>query len=352
MNPTNSMNSCPVQSQPTHLFHGAMNPMKIAILGAGNWGKNHVRVFCKLLGEKNIIVCDPDSSRRETMKAAYPGVSLSSEQALSNVDAVVIATPAVTHYALAREALLAGRHVLVEKPIALHPREAEELVAIAKRKERILMVDHLLEYHPAVKRLKDLVEEGKLGRLLHLSSQRLNLGVIRSEENALWSLAPHDISVILYLLGEEPIEVAAHGGTYLQPGIEDVCYLTLRFASGALGHVHVSWLDPVKTRRLTVVSERAMAVYDDLAGDQLMFHHKRAAERNGKYVPQKGKSEAIPVVEVEPLRAMAESFLEAVKTGENPLSDGKDGLRVLRVLEAAQESMESGGKPVPLGGTT
>jgi len=352
MNPTNSMNSCPVQSQPTHLFHGATNPTKIAILGVGNWGKNHVRVFCELLGNENVIVCDPDASRREAMKAAHPGVSLSSEPVLSDVDAVVIATPAVTHFDLARETLLAGRHVLVEKPIALTSREAEELVSLAEERGRILMVGHLLEYHPAVQALKRLVEEGKLGRLLHLSSQRLNLGVIRTEENALWSLAPHDISIMLYLLDEEPIEVAAHGAAYLQPGIEDVCFLTLRFPSGAVGHVHVSWLDPVKTRRLTVVSERAMAVYDDLAGDQLMLHHKRAAERNGKYVPQKGKSEAIPVVEVEPLRAMAESFLEAVKTGENPLSDGKDGLRVLRVLEAAQESMESGGKPVPLGGTT
>lgn len=346
MNSTNSMNSCPVQSQPTHLFHGATNPMKIAILGAGNWGKNHVRVFCELLGENKIVVCDPDASRREAVKAAYPSVSLSSEPVLSDVDAVVIATPAVTHYALAREALLAGRHVLVEKPIALTSREAEELVDIAKRKERILMVDHLLEYHPAIRKLKDLVDQGNLGRLRHLWSQRLNLGVIRSEENALWSLAPHDIAVILYLLGEEPVEVAAHGAAYLQPGIEDVCYLTMRFASGALGHVHVSWLNPVKTRRLSVVGDRRMAVFDDTAEKKLLLFDRRAEKSEGAFRLHHGEAEAAPLASKEPLRAMAETFLRSVETGTPPPSDGRDGLRVVRVLRAAQRSMEQGGKPV------
>lgn len=326
-----------------------MNPtnlMKIAILGAGNWGKNHVRVFCELLGENKIVVCDPDASRREAVKVAYPSVSLSSEPVLSDVDAVVIATPAVTHYVLAREALLAGRHVLVEKPIALTSREAEELVDIAKRKERILMVDHLLEYHPVIRKLKDLVDQGNLGRLLHLTSERLNLGVIRSEENVLWSLAPHDISVILYLLGEEPVEVAAHGAAYLQPGIEDVCYLTMRFASGALGHVHVSWLNPVKTRRLSVVGDRRMAVFDDTAEKKLLLFDRRAEKSEGAFRLHHGEAEAAPLASKEPLRAMAETFLRSVETGTPPPSDGRDGLRVVRVLRAAQRSMEQGGKPV------
>jgi len=322
--------------------------MKIAILGAGNWGKNHVRVFCELLGENKIVVCDPDASRREAVKAAYPSVSLSSEPVLSDVDAVVIATPAVTHYALAREALLAGRHVLVEKPIALTSREAEELVDIAKRKERILMVDHLLEYHSAIRKLKDLVDQGNLGRLLHLTSERLNLGVIRSEENALWSLAPHDISVILYLLGEEPVEVAAHGAAYLQPGIEDVCYLTMRFASGALGHVHVSWLDPVKTRRLTVVGDAAMAVFDDVADERLVLWESRAVSVGGCYIPQDGEREVIRLPEDEPLTLMARAFLESIGRRTPPRSDGRDGLRVVRVLESAQRSLDHGGTPVIL----
>jgi len=337
MNPTNSMNSM-----------DSTNSIHLSILGAGNWGKNHVRVFCELLGNENVIVCDPDTSRREAMLAAHPGVSLSSEPVLSDVDAVVIATPAVTHFDLASEALLAGKHVLVEKPITLTSREAEGLVDIAKRKERILMVDHLLEYHPAIRKLKDLVDRGEMGRVLHLTSERLNLGVIRSEENALWSLAPHDISVILYLLGEEPVEVAAHGAAYLQPGIEDVCYLTMRFASGSLGHVHVSWLDPIKTRRLSVVGEREMAVYDDMRKEKLVLLDQRAELVEGTFRPVRGDVQEVQIAPQEPLRRMAETFIESVRTGVAPVSDGLDGLRVVRVLEGAQRSMKRGGEPVQI----
>lgn len=337
INSTNSMNSM-----------NATNPMKIAILGAGNWGKNHVRVFCELLGEKNIVICDPDTSRREAVEAVHPGVSLSSEPVLKDVDAVVVATPAVTHYALAREALLAGRHVLVEKPIALTSREAEDLINLAHAQSRILMVDHLLEYHPAIRKLKDLVDQGELGRLLHLTSERLNLGVIRGEENALWSLAPHDISVILYLLDEEPSEVAAYGASYLQPGIEDVVHLTLRFPSGALGHVHVSWLDPIKTRRLAVVGDRKMAVYDDMRKEKLVFFEQRAERVENAFRICRGEPEAVSIASVEPLRRMAETFLESIRTGVPPVSNGLDGLRVVRVLQAAQRSISMGGKPVSM----
>ena len=332
MNPMNSMNP--------------MNPTKIAILGAGNWGENHVRIFCGLLGNENVIVCDPDQARREAMGLAHPGVSLSPEPVFDSVDAVVIATPAATHYALVREALLSGRDVLVEKPMALTSRDATELVALADEKDRILMVDHLLEYHPAVEGLKALVDGGKLGKLLHLSSQRLNLGVIRTEENALWSLAPHDISVMLYLLGEEPAEVAAHGEAYLQPEIVDVAYLILRFPSGALGHVHVSWLDPVKTRRLTVVGDHRMAVYDDGAEDELVLFDQRVDRAGAIFRPHRGGAKAVPISSAEPLRTMAEAFLHSVTTRKPPRSGGADGLGVVRVLQAAQESMHLGGKPV------
>jgi len=326
-----------------------MNPSyKVAIFGAGNWGKNHVRVFCELLGDENVIVCDPDPSRREAMLTAHPRIKTAAVPVYEGVDGVVVATPVVTHYQLAREALLAGRDVLVEKPITMTVRGAEELVHLAEERGCILMVDHLLEYHPAVVTLKRFIEEGRLGRLFHLTSQRLNLGVIRSEENALWSLAPHDISVILYLLDEEPIEVAAHGASYLQPGIEDVVHLTLRFPSGALGHVHVSWLDPVKTRRLTVVGERAMAVSDDLSSEKLILYNKRAEKVGPRFQPISGETQTISLAPQEPLRAVAQMFLESIRTRVPPRSDGLDGLRVVRVLEMAQRSMKQGEVPTDL----
>ncbi len=317
--------------------------MRIAILGAGNWGKNHVRVFCELLGNENVVVCDPNESRRKAMVASYPGIVVSPDPVFADVDGVVIATPVVTHYAIAKEALLAGRHVLVEKPLTTTSKQAEGLVCLAEGQGRILMVDHLLEYHPAVTALKQLVEEGTLGSLFHLTSQRLNLGVIRSEENALWSLAPHDISVILYLLDEEPSEISAYGAAYLQPRIEDISHLVLRFPSGAVGHVHVSWLDPVKTRRLTVVGDQAMAVYDDIAQEKLVLHAKRAEKKGDTFTAVGGETHAIHVDTGEPLLKVATTFLSSIETGEPPLSDGRDGLRVVRVLERAQISMNRGG---------
>lgn len=321
---------------------------KIAVLGAGNWGKNHVRVFCELLGNQNITVCDPDPARREAMLAAHPGINVSASPVYDGVDGVVIATPVVTHYRLAREAILAGKDVLVEKPLTTTPAEAKDLIRVAAEKERILMVDHLLEYHPAVAVLKRLVDDGALGTLLHLTSERLNLGVVRPEENALWSLAPHDISVILYLLGEEPSEVAAHGAAYLQPGIEDLAYVTLRFPSRRIAHIHVSWLDPVKTRRLTVVGGKAMAVFDDLAPEKLRLIAKWAEKRAGRFQAVDEGARVIELDQVEPLRAVGQTFLESIRTRIPPRSDGKDGLRVVRVLDAAQRSMKQGGRPVAI----
>lgn len=317
--------------------------VRVAILGAGGWGKNHVRIFCSLLGESSVLVCDPIESRLREMKTAHPGVETTTRPDYATVDVVVVSTPVVTHYTLAREALLAGKHVLVEKPIALTSSDAMSLIQLAEKQDRILMVDHLLEYHPAVRALKMLVEQGKLGKLLHLSSQRLNLGVIRTEENALWSLAPHDISVILYLLEEEPVGVVARGGTYLQSGVEDVTFVTLGFPSGAIGHVHVSWLDPVKTRRITVVGDKGMAVFDDIAEDKLCLFDRRAEHDGGSFRLHRGNSEVIRFDQMEPLQNMAKAFIQSVETGEAPPSDGQDGLRVVRVLEAAQQSLDQGG---------
>ena len=320
--------------------------MRIALLGAGGWGKNLVRVFCDVLGPAAVLVCEPDATRREAISEAHPGIEVSADNRFEDgIDAVVIAAPAALHAALTEQALRAGKHVLVEKPITLRSAQAEDLIRLAGERQRILMVDHLLEYHPAVDALKALVDEGRLGRLLHLTSQRLNLGVIRTEENALWSLAPHDISIMLYLMNEEPEVVGAHGYAYLQPEVEDVANLTLRFPSGALGHVHVSWLDPVKTRRLTVVGDRGMAVFDDMAEAKLALFDRHAKVCEGGFCIHRGDMTPVPIAGAEPLRALAEVFLESIRTGAAPRSDGADGLRVVRVLEAAHEILQRGGGP-------
>ena len=316
--------------------------MRIAIIGAGNWGRHHVRVFCQLLGNSNVCVCDPDKTRRDAALQDYPGVSVAANTDWESADGVVIATPAELHFEIAKRALFDRKHVLVEKPLALASDQAEELIDIAESVDRILMVDHLLEYHPAVVRLKELVRSGELGRIYHMTSQRLNLGVIRSEENALWSLAPHDISVMLYLLEEEPCETLARGEVYLQEGIEDMSYVTLRFPSGSLGLIHTSWLDPVKTRRLTVVGDKRMAVFDDMAADKLVVYEHAIEQFDGRFRTTRGEATTVDIDGTEPLVRMARAFLTSVETGKKPLSDGEDGLRVVRVLEAAQQSMEQG----------
>jgi len=326
--------------------------MRLAILGAGGWGKNHVRTFCSILGENSVVVCDPDPARLAAVRSNHPGAETCDRPRFKGIDAIVIAAPAALHYELTKAALGDGLHVLVEKPMALTSSHAEELVRLADERDRILMVDHLLEYHPAVVRLKGLIDDGQFGRLLHLTSRRLNLGVIRSEENALWSLAPHDISVILRLLGEEPAEVSAHGATYLQDGIPDLAHATLRFESGALAHVHVSWLDPVKVRSLTVVGEKRMAVFDDVVGEKLRLFDARANRDGSRFVPTREGEAVEDCGGGEPLRAVAEAFLDSLETGRPPVADGRDGLRVVRVLEAAQASLDAGGASVRMGGAS
>lgn len=311
----------------------------VVVIGAGGWGKNHVRVFCELLGADRLIVCDTDPARRASVAEAHPGVTTCASLDGIGVDAAVIATPASTHFTVACECLERGLHVLVEKPIALCAAEAEELIGLAELRKRVLMVDHLMEYHPAVVELRRRVGEGALGRVLHVTSQRSNLGIIRSEENALWSLAPHDISVLLFLLGEEPEAVAAHGAAFLQRGIEDVCHLAMRFPSGAVGHVYVSWLDPVKTRRVTVVGDRGMAVFDDGGTDALVLYEHRVQRVGARYVTERAEPEVVEFEREEPLRSVARAFLDSVRTGSRPTSDGEDGLRVVRVLERAEEAL-------------
>ena len=325
-------------------------PIDIAVFGSGGWGKNLVRTFCSLVGEDHVVVIDPDRARLDAVAEQHPGVATTATPDWEAVAAAVIAAPAALHRDLAQEALEHDLHVLIEKPIALKAADAKHLIALADERGRVLMVDHLLEYHPAVVRLKEMVDAGDLGRILHLTSRRLNLGVIRTEENALWSLAPHDISIVLFLLDQEPTTVSAHAATYLQPGISDVAHVTMSFADETMAHVHVSWLDPIKSRCLHVVGDNAMAVYDDMAADKLVVHQKAAVREGERFVPKRAGERAIEISDQEPLRAMGEAFLHSIRSGQAPPSDGYDGLRVVRILEAAQASADAGGSPVRMEG--
>lgn len=327
---------------------GALN--KLAVVGVGNWGKNLLRNFCALLGEKRVIACDTDSECLQELRVQYPKLQAISDFSalLENdlIDALVIATPVVTHYELARQALLAEKHVFVEKPIALRSVEAQELIELANQKRRVLMVDHLLEYHPAIEQLKKLVQNGDLGDIFCLYSQRLNLGVVRTEENALWSLTPHDISVMLYLLEQEPVRVQAHGACYLQKDIEDMVFVTLEFRDKILGHIHASWFDPQKIRKLVVIGSKKMAVFDDTSPTKLVVFNKYAVRSDGRFAPRDEGASVIPIENREPLQIACEHFLRCIERGEQPRSDGHDGLRVLRVLEAAQRSLNSQGAAI------
>jgi UDP-2-acetamido-3-amino-2,3-dideoxy-glucuronate N-acetyltransferase len=328
-----------------------MSVQKLAVIGVGNWGQNLLRNFCALLGEKRVIACDKDSQRLQKVQRQYPrlGVATDPLEVLHNpqVEAVAIATPAITHYELARQALTAGKHTFVEKPLALRAAEAEELIALAEKDKRVLIVDHLLEYHPVVEQLKQLIDNGELGELFYLYSQRLNFGVVRTEENALWSLGPHDISVMLFLLGREPKRVWAYGACYLQEGMEDVIFACLEFPQAITAHLHLSWLNPVKVRKLVVIGSQKMAVFDDAASQKLILFDKRATKgRNGFVLQDEGTHPVSLEAAEEPLRAVCKHFLNCIESGERPRSDGQDGLRVLRVLEAVQHSLAKGGQRV------
>jgi len=325
--------------------------MRIAVVGAGYWGVNLVRVFNRL-GVLDCI-CDSSAERLKPLAAQYPGVrtetSLEAVLKDPSVDAVVIATPAEMHFDMARKALLAGKDVYVEKPLTLHCEEAETLIALAEREKRILMVGHLLEFHPAITKLKEMVDAGELGRLEYIYSNRLNMGKVRREENALWSFAPHDISVILFLLGLMPIQIAATGGTYLQPNIADVTISTMLFERGVRAHLFVSWLHPFKEQKLVVVGERRMAVFDDVRKtEKLQIFDKKIDLVNGQYVAEKPAALTVEFPADEPLQLECQHFLDCIATRATPRTDGHDGWRVLKVLEASQRSLSMNGEPVQL----
>ncbi len=318
----------------------------VAVVGCGAWGKNLVRNFSRL--GALAAVCDPDEAGRRLATEIAPGVEVSdSLEAALACPAIAIATPAETHYELARRALLADRDVFVEKPLALTYEQGAELVRLAEEHQRILMVGHVLEYHPAVIRLLELVASGELGRVHYIYSHRLSLGKVRREENILWSFAPHDIAVILRLTGLMPVRVSATGGSYLQPGIADVTVTSLEFADGERAHIHVSWLHPFKEQRLVVVGSRKMASFDDV-GKRLVLYDQRVELHNGTPLPIRHAGDTVPFADDEPLRSECQAFLEAVADRRPPLTDGSSGLRVLEVLEAAQLSLARQGVPVAL----
>jgi len=332
----------------------------VGVVGVGGWGRNLARNYSQIPEARLRYVCDLDEQRLASVKSQFqPELAttlfddlLSDEE----LQAIVIATTGPSHYRLCKQALKAGKDVYVEKPFVLTSGEAKELVDLAKNTGRILMVGHLLEYHPVVQRLKDLVDSGELGDIRYIYSQRLNLGTVRMDENALWNFAPHDISVILYLLGVEPSDVSARGQSYLQPGIEDVVFMSLNFGDSAMGHVHVSWLDPHKIRRITIVGSKRMAVFDDLEPNEKLKIYDKGAEINAEYdsfaeyVGLRFGDITVPYIKVgEPLRIECDHFLHCVRTREQPLSDGLDGLRVVRVLEAADASLARNGEPIRIG---
>jgi UDP-2-acetamido-3-amino-2,3-dideoxy-glucuronate N-acetyltransferase len=317
---------------------------KIAVVGVGYWGKNLARNFYELgvLG----ALCDSDGSCETAFKTKYPGAKFYSDfhRLLENtsIEAIALATPAVTHYELAKAALEAGKDVLVEKPLAIEVKHGEELVKIARNNNRVLMVGHILRYHPAVLKLQKLIQEGHLGKINYLYSNRLNIGKIRTEENILWSFAPHDISVMLSLLNEMPTMVTCKGGTYLSAGVTDVTLSHFEFPSGVRAHIFVSWLHPFKEQKLVVVGSEKMAVFDDTAENKLVLYPHKVEWKNRIPTAVKAGGEIVPLVNCEPLREECRHFLECLETRSAPWSDGAEGLRVLQVLDACQRAFQKG----------
>ena len=329
-----------------------MHAKNIAVIGSGYWGKNLVRNYHQLgaLG----LICDKDHATLKDFKIQYPDIDtcVAINQALTkpDIEGVVIATPAETHHLIAREALLAGKHVYVEKPLVLNEKEADELITLADRLNLTLMVGHLLHYHPAFIRLKELAQSGELGRINYIYSNRLNLGKIRREENILWSFAPHDISMILALAREFPDYIYATGGNYLHKKIADVTTTHLEFGSGLRAHIFVSWLHPFKEQKLVVVGDRKMAVFNDTESwpNKLVLYPHRIDWNQNIPVPNKAEAERVELEEAEPLKNECRHFIDSFTNGERPVTDGREGLRVLRVLNAAQRSLDGNGLKVEI----
>jgi predicted dehydrogenase len=335
-----------------------VSPVRLGVAGLGYWGPNLARNFAELPDCELTWLCDADAAACERVAARLPGVRTTTaiDDLLddSALDAVVLATPVPTHGPLAVRVMEAGKHCFVEKPLAIDVASAERAATVSRETHRVLMVGHLLEYHPAVAKLKEISDAGELGDIHYIYSNRLNLGKLRADENALWSLGAHDVSVVLRLAAEEPFEVAARGECYINDGVEDVVFAFMRFPSGLAAHLHLSWLDPHKERRFTVVGARRMATFDDMELERKVTVYDKGFDEDsrsyGEYITRSGDTWSPRVSNREPLRIECEHFLECVREGRTPLSDGASGLRVVRVLEALQQGLDASRRSARSGG--
>ena len=338
--------------------------VNLGMIGCGYWGPNLLRNFLTLHNCHVLLVAESDDSRLKYLNEKFPAITTTKdyrELLNGSIDAVVIATPASTHFQLAKEALERNKHVLVEKPLAMNVQEAKALIRLAQKHRRKLMVGHTFEYNEAVRALKRYIQSGEIGRLYYLYSQRLNFGIVRRDINALWNLAPHDISIVLYLLEQMPVSVSAKGVDFLQKGIEDVVFMVLHFPKGVIAHVQVSWLDPGKVRRMTVVGSDRMIVYDDLSDAKIKIFDKGIKKKNmnaslgryddfGRFQSIKSAGDVVlPKIDfTEPLQTECAHFIECIEEDKKILTDAENGLRVVRVLEAARRSMRLNGKNVSI----
>ncbi len=335
-----------------------MSKTRVAVIGAGNWGRNHVRTLAGLPQADLVAVCDTDGGRREAVGRQYPTVKTTDNigEALDLAEAAVIATPAAYHPEHAHAAIERGMPLLVEKPFALSVREAEAMAELADKNNVPVVVGHLLIYHAAVEHLKKLIGAGDLGELYYLYSQRVNLGQVRPDENALWSFGPHDAAIAVELLGAAPVSVSAHGNSYLQRGIEDVVFMMLEFSSGVIAHVQMSWLDPHKERRLTVVGSKKMVVFDDMQIREKLKIYDKGVDRPPEYSSY-GESLAIRegdiaiprIPNAEPLGAELRHFVAVASGSENSRTPALNGVAIVRILEAASESLTTNGSTIPTG---
>jgi predicted dehydrogenase len=333
----------------------------IGMLGAGNWGSNWIRTLAAMPDVELRWCCDLSAASLERVRRQFPQVQTTTrmQDLLDDaaLEGVVIATIAPTHFPVARAALEAGKHVMVEKPMTLTAADAGALTTLARQRGHVLMVGHLLEYHPAILYIKEMITKGELGDVYYVYSQRLNLGTVRTDENAWWSLAPHDISVACRLLGNWPVSVQCRGQKVVQPGIADVVFATLEFAAGRIAHMHVSWLDPHKTRKLTVVGSRKMVVFDDTLPAYKVTVYDKGFQINQKmdsyadWITMRQGDIVIPkIAATEPLLREARHFIECIRTQTRPLSDGESGTLVVSVLEHGQQSLDRGGEVVQIPG--
>ncbi len=323
-------------------------PVRIGVVGLGYWGPNLARNFAAIDGCELVYCCDQSEAARQRVAQMFPSANVTADfnELLGDpaLDAIALATPVPTHARLAVMVLEAGKHCFVEKPLAQSVADADAAVAASEAAGRLLMVGHLLEYHPGVAKLKQLTGSGELGEIYYIYGNRLNLGKLRADENALWSLGAHDVSVVLHLADEEPVEVSAHGEAYVREGVEDVVFCFMRFPSGLSAHLHLSWLDPHKERRFTVVGSRRMATFDDMDLERKLTVYDKGFDEDargyGEYITRSGDIYSPRIPNAEPLRVECEHFVECIRTGARPRSDGASGLRVVRVLEALENSLQ------------